>query len=148
MANENTLHGYIEGPLYYGHPDLHLLWDRNRAVIAALPQDAPLGEPVLFPQITRSFFCIAGRENRFRSQIIHFGGSYHALEYDWEQWLLNFEAILRRLYWLSALLHMEGDVAGGGYEWFATEQAMEQMLSDEPQPITEWEFEGGPRQLR
>jgi hypothetical protein len=76
---------------------------------------------------------LAGRE-----QVIHFGASLEGDPTDrgcWDVWLGKFEALLRRLYWWSAVVHLETDFEREcTFRWLPTERTVGLMLGDGPRP--------------
>lgn len=137
MGHESIIYGYIEGSC--GPADDYRRYQRaNRAVIQSLPaQDA-------FPCLTASMFSIPGDdycEGTYRAQVIHFGATMKSPECQWNVWLDKFEALLRRLYWDTARVHLEPDgteISGRWtYKWISTSPPGEVVHS--------WEFRGGPR---
>ena len=82
--------------------------EHNRSVLAQLP-DADS-----WPLLGREMFQCAPwlEEAADLSQIIHFGASYSAVEYEWSLWMEAFETLLRRLYWSSAVVHLETELNG------------------------------------
>ncbi|MFO6374936.1 hypothetical protein ACLBYN_20775, partial [Pseudomonas aeruginosa] len=66
----------------------------NRRVLDSLPG----GEA--WPFLGREMFsrCEQSGAGLYQTQIIHFGASYQAIEYEWSLWVEQFEALLRRLY--------------------------------------------------
>lgn len=141
MGHESIVYGYIEGAPHHPELRLHRL---NAAVIKRLPIEDE------WPPLTRQMFCLpCGRpaQGTYRSQIIHFGGSFKSIEWEWEEWLEKFEALLQRLYWWSATVHLKTELSVGdhSYTWQANNDAISRLYSLPPQPITRWEFMGGPR---
>lgn len=68
-----------------------------------------------FPYLTSSMFAIPNDEleqGTYQTQVIHFAASYQAVEYHWEQWMAKFEALLKKMYWVSATVHMETELSG------------------------------------
>ena len=81
----------------------------NATAIAALPEDDG------FPLLAREMFGSSGRDpfsGTYHTQVIHFGASCRAVEYEWEQWLARFEALLAKMYWISATVHLQTELSG------------------------------------
>lgn len=76
----------------------------------------------------------------FRCQVIHIGASFKELEGDLPIWLGKFEAVLRRLFWFSARLHMDSWMGSYRFEWSPEDVAIERMMSDRPVPVSHWRF--------
>ena len=143
MGYETVVYGYIKGDtLKPGTPEYYALHSLNRAVIDGLPDDDD------WPFLTRSMFSYPGEDamhGRYRRQIIHFGASFKELESDWEEWLEKFEALLKRLYWWEAKLHLEAELVGNyAYTWKAKYDP-DKWSQPIHLPTTNWDFEGGPR---
>ena len=81
----------------------------NRRVLEELP-------PVdTWPLICREMFGCPERSlllNGPHTEVVHFGAAYQGIEYEWELWLREFEAVLARMYWVSATVHLETELAG------------------------------------
>jgi hypothetical protein len=81
----------------------------NRAAMLALPT----GEG--WPLLSQEMFSIPRLENPsgyYQTEVIHFGASYKAVEYEWEEWIAAFETLLRTMYWVSATVHLETELSG------------------------------------
>lgn len=86
--------------------------ERRRANLAAL---AGLPDDDGFPLLPRAMFSAPGADRwdgTYHTQVIHFGASYQAIEYEWEHWLARFEALLSRMYWVSAVVHLQTELSG------------------------------------
>lgn len=81
----------------------------NRRAMLTLPS----GEE--WPFLTQEMFSIPQRESsrtQYQTEVMHFGASYKAVEYEWDQWIATFEALLRKMYWVSATVHLETELSG------------------------------------
>lgn len=81
----------------------------NRQVLRALPsiEDWPLLSREMFASPLETIDY-----GDLRTDVMHFGSSYRAVEYEWEQWLARFEDVLARMYWVSATVHLETELNG------------------------------------
>lgn len=142
MTQQSIVYGFIQGAEWM-HSDIRKLDRLNRQIIAALP------EKDRFPYLTRAMFAIPGDEpeqGTYRSQIIHFAASMKEVEREWKKWLEKFEALLRKLYWFNAKVHLRAEVIGDfEYEWTVDANQIVHFLQDAPKPPTNWFFDGGPR---
>jgi hypothetical protein len=139
MSHEAILYGRIIGatgrPGTSGYFDMH---KRNRAIINRLPGNDD------WPWLVRGMFALpAGHpQGTFRRQVIHFGASIKDDPYNralWEEWLGKFEALLRQLYWRSAVVHLATDFEPDRvFEWRPTEAANAGLYAEPPRPVGEW----------
>ncbi len=84
-----------------------------------------------------------GRLGKYRGAIIHFGGRYKSIEQDWEEWLAKYENLLRHLYWQSAVVYLETEVAGHyRFQWWLSSAEFKGFLERPPRLPRTWEFEG------
>ena len=68
--------------------------------------------------------------------------------YSFFKLLDKFEHILKQLYWSSVTIHLETELVGDHkYQWLYDFEIMDNLLSDNPKPISKWEFTGGPRKF-
>ena len=111
----------------------------NAAVIAGLP------ESDAWPFLTRVMFTIPPETvvgGHYRSQAIHFGASYKSVEWEWAEWLEKFEALLVRLVWKQAWVHLRADCVGD-YDY---RYALIDYSCHRPGHATaDWRLRGGPR---
>ena len=108
MESESIVYGCIrDWPS--DDPELRRLRrETNHGVLT----DLPAGE--LWPFLGREMFsfCELPGAGLYQTQVIHFGASYGAVEYEWNLWIEAFEALLKRLYWASAVVHLETELNG------------------------------------
>lgn len=137
LGHEVIIYGCIEGADW--RPEQYRwLQQRNAAVIAELPS---VDE---WPWLIREMFGVPDLriEGTYRTQVIHFGASLKDEPPDrtcWDVWLGKFEALLRRLYWYSATVHLRTDFEPHRvYVWLPTTEAVERMVADPPECIQEW----------
>jgi len=81
----------------------------NREAMLSLPS----GDDWLL--LHKDMFAIPSVEDwsgQYQTEVMHFGASYRAVEYEWEQWIASFENLLRKMYWVSATVHLETELSG------------------------------------
>lgn len=81
----------------------------NRDVMLSLPNASD------WPFLCQEMFAIPSetpQQNGYLTEVMHFGASYRAIEYEWEQWIEKFEAMLQQMYWVSATVHLETELSG------------------------------------
>lgn len=109
MGHESTVYGGIVSPQWKGE-DSERLQRHNQAIVLALP------EHDTWPFLTRPMFAFAGTTvegGRYRSQIIHFGATLKAVEWEWDAWLEKFERLLTQLFWHDVYLHLRTESTVG-----------------------------------
>ena len=68
-----------------------------------------------WPYLSREMFAIPRltvTPDNYQTQVMHFGASYKAIEYEWSRWMAKFEELLGRMYWVSAVVHLETELFG------------------------------------
>ncbi|MDH1559774.1 hypothetical protein ACPA0O_06045 [Ectopseudomonas chengduensis] len=108
MESESIVYGCIRDWPSDDPEVRRLRRETNHGVLAELPA----GE--LWPFLGREMFsfCDLPGAGLYQTQVIHFGASYGAVEYEWNLWIEAFEALLKRLYWASAVVHLETELNG------------------------------------
>ena len=138
VGHEVIVYGCIQGAQGRREKDLDPLQLWNAPVIAELPEE---GE---WPWLVRGMFALPAPwpQGTYQSQLIHFGASLKDEPGDravWEQWLQKFEALLRNLYWFSAVVHLETEFEPDRvYRWTPSAAAMQRLYVDSPQCVWEW----------
>ena len=108
MESESIVYGCIRDWPSDDPEQRRLRRETNHGVLAELPS----GD--LWPFLGREMFsfCELPGAGLYQTQVIHFGASYGAVEYEWNLWIEAFEALLKRLYWASAVVHLETELNG------------------------------------
>ncbi|MFV3385084.1 hypothetical protein ACNFCJ_06460 [Pseudomonas sp. NY15364] len=108
MESESIVYGCIRDWPSDDPEQRRLRRETNHGVLAELPA----GE--LWPFLGREMFSFCDQlgAGLYQTQVIHFGASYGAIEYEWNLWIEAFEALLKRLYWASAVVHLETELNG------------------------------------
>lgn len=163
MGMESVVYGFIQGP-HWPHEDAHNYdpgQELNQLQRRYMEIDQKLREKVRFnlhaistlpeddawPFLSRAMFSSSTHsiQTTYKSQIIHFGASFKQIEWDWEEWLTKFEALLRKMYWDEIHLHLLAEWLNFSpihYIWKDEGQA---TSPDHPHPVARWTFLGGPR---
>lgn len=139
MDNESIVYGVIR-EVGAGLPrERRLRQEHNRRIIDALPSADG------WPFLCREMFGVSGFDEMggtYQTQVIHFGASYRAVEYEWEKWMAKFETLLKQMYWVSAKVHLETELSG--IHTFAWESEGAFHEPDGPLVVRcEWERDGG-----
>lgn len=82
---------------------------QNRLALAHLPANEA------WQFLNREMFSVpdhAQPRGDFITEVMHFGSSYGAIEYEWDEWIKQFEALLNKMYWVSATVHLETELRG------------------------------------
>jgi hypothetical protein len=153
MGHRNTLSGHIQEAWYVKGSDQAIvrLWEHNRLVLNSLPDDDNVEWPYLgkcmfstSPMLTA--ISVDALKPTYRGPVIYFGGSFSSIYQEWSEWLVKFEDLLRHLYWEHAVVVLVTEWMGQHVcRWNAK---LDTFDAEKPIPITEWAFEGGPRDFR
>lgn len=109
MDQESIVYGYIKGASSLSESEIFEQITTNKKAILSLPTSEA------WPFLIRDMFSmpkIHDHPNSGSSNVIHFGMSYEGIEYEWKQWMDKFEALLSRMYWHSAIVHLETELSG------------------------------------
>jgi hypothetical protein len=109
----------------------------NRRMLAELPDEQ-------WSFLGREMFscCEQPGAGLFQTQVIHFGASYPGIEYEWKLWVAQFEELLRRLYWSSAVVHLETELSGTHTFHWESESGLHSPRQGELRMRCAWEREG------
>lgn len=107
MDQESIVYGCIKDSVsWLSDPERNRV---NREAMLSLPGAEE------WPFLSREMFAIptarAGNPH-YQTEVMHFGASYKAVEYEWDQWVEQFEQLLKKMYWVSATVHLETELSG------------------------------------
>jgi hypothetical protein len=139
LDNESIVYGCIKHLPFGDRQQRQASCFHNRRAIRTLPESDH------WPFLSQDMFAISGDPasgGSYQTQVIHFGMSYRAVEYEWEHWIAKFERLLKQMYWVGAVVHLETDFAGfHTFMWDSADDYHEP--SDEPLRVRcEWSREG------
>lgn len=107
MDSESIVYGCIKDVTEYHHDGRRR--EINRQAMLMLPKSEE------WPFISREMFAIPTIEihpDNYQTEVMHFGASYKAVEYEWSEWMKQFESLLDSMYWVSAVVHLETELSG------------------------------------
>lgn len=107
MDQESIVYGCIKDVTDFRQDQLRR--ETNRKAMMTLPKSED------WPFIAREMFAIPTIEfslDNYQTEVMHFGASYKGIEYEWSAWMKQFEALLDRMYWVSAVVHLETEISG------------------------------------
>lgn len=141
MESESIVYGCIRDWPSACQDEQRLRRETNRQVLASLPSDEA------WPFLGRKMFscCATPGEGLYQTQVIHFGASYRALEYEWPLWVEQFETLLKRLYWASAVVHLETELKGCHTFRWESERGFHSPQEEDLRVRCVWERESGLR---
>lgn len=118
MQTESIVYGCIKHLPVGNDDDKRMSCRANRLAIHQLPTADG------WPFLCREMFAVPGDDlmgGTYQTQVIHFGMSYDGVEYEWRAWLEKFEALLKRMHWVSAIVHLQTELSGTHtFEWEAS----------------------------
>lgn len=91
--------------------------------------------------LNREMFALPERhcgDLHLSTEVMHFGASYQGVEHEWQYWLEQFENLLRKMYWVSATVHLETELSGLHSFVFETEGAVHRPHQSEIKIRCEW----------
>ena len=141
MESESIVYGCIRDWPSESSAESRLRRQINSQVLAELPS----GDAGSF--LGREMFaaCLQPSAGLYQTQVIHFGASYRSVEYEWSLWVAQFEALLKRLYWTSAVVHLETELNGTHTFRWESDNGLHSPQEGELRVRCAWEREGGLR---
>lgn len=107
MDQESIVYGCIKDAFRFKDESERRLI--NRRAMLSLPKADE------WPYLSREMFAIPSVQpgaDLYQTEVMHFGASYRAIEYEWSQWMEKFESLLETMYWVSAVVHLETELSG------------------------------------
>ena len=125
MQEESVVYGCIKDSIYEQNVSHRLA--ANREALAALPSAED------WPLLSREMFAATDHATdiEIHTEIVHFGASYRGIEYEWQLWMEQFEALLRKMYWVSVTVHLETEMSGvHSFVWETSDEYHQPGQSD------------------
>lgn len=120
MPRESVVYGCITDMIFVGDAvDINQRREINKQVCEALPsaEDWPLLCCEMFSAVRAAMHL-----GDCQTDVIHFGSSYKGVEHEWNGWLQQFEALLEKMYWVTATVHLQTEYNGSHtFVWQAEE---------------------------
>ncbi len=98
-----------------------------------------------WPFLCQEMFAIPRVEvdqANYQTEVMHFGASYKAVEYEWEQWIQKFEELVSSMFWVSATVHLETELSGTHTFIWDSSGNSHTPGSNDMQVRCEWSHEG------
>src|SRR5690606_23543456 len=111
----------------------------NREAMLSLPHADE------WPFISQEMFsipCVSAPFFNYQTEVMHFGASYKAVEYEWDQWIAQFESLLSKMYWVSATVHLETELSGTHTFTWEANGSFHKPGSGDMRVRCEWSHEG------
>ncbi len=139
MDQESVVYGCIKDTVYSDQSEQFNVHRKiNLQVMNELPSIEDWG------LLNREMFSmpqVASDLDDANTNVVHFGSSYKAVEHEWEQWIGKFESMLKRMYWVSATVHLETELNGRHTFVWESEEECHAPDSGESTVRCEWSRE-------
>lgn len=139
MDQESVVYGCIKDTIYSSESDQ---MEFHRQVNEGVMTDLPSVDD--WPLLSREMFSMPATANDLddvNTNVVHFGTSYKAVEHEWEQWIGKFESMLKRMYWVSATVHLDTELNGRHTFTWEAENECHEPDSGELSVRCEWSRE-------
>ncbi len=107
MDQESIVYGCIKDAVMF--TDSRERREKNRQAMLSLPSADQ------WPFLAQDMFSLPADRSidaQYQTDVLHFGASYKAIEYEWDEWIRQFEFLLSNMYWISAVVHLETELSG------------------------------------
>lgn len=135
MQEESVVYGCIKDTIYEQSVSHRIHTNRQALLTLPAAEDWPL--------LSREMFSATDHaaDVDIHTEVVHFGASYQGIEYEWQLWMAQFENLLRKMYWVSATVHLETEISGNhSFVWVARDEYHEPG-NDDIQVRCEWVHE-------
>lgn len=136
-SSESVVYGCIKDVTYDDVAE-------HRQVNRQAMLDLPAAET--WSLVNREMFSIPDAvavDASLHTEVVHFGASYQAVEHEWKYWLEQFEQLLRKMYWVSATVHLETEMSGVHAFVFETQGEAHEPDGSDIQIRCEWVKDAG-----
>ncbi len=132
MQEESVVYGCIKDSIYEQNVSHRL--EANRSALLDLPSAED------WPLLSREMFAATAHATDIdiHTEVVHFGASYRGIEYEWQMWMEQFEALLRKMYWVTVTVHLETEMSGIHSFVWETSDEYHQPGSSDIQLRCEW----------
>lgn len=139
MFTESVVYGCIRDWPMQDFDQQQLRVSHNRQVLARLPHVET------WSLLSQEMFSVSERPDQLSptGPVIHFAASYRSVEYEWDTWVQQFEALLKRLYWSTAMVHLEAENHGSHRFSWQSESFELMTLEEQLRMRCTWERESG-----
>jgi hypothetical protein len=132
VRSESVVYGCIK---YIANEELIKQRRSNRDAMQSLPSAET------WSLVNREMFSLtvpSTTDLSLATEVVHFGASYQCVEHELTYWLEQFESLLRKMYWVSATVHLETEMSGLHSFVFATDGFCHEPERSDIQIRCEW----------
>lgn len=144
MSEYDQLYGCIWGASLHGADYSPIAWEHNKQKIDNLPNSYENNEhllirPLFHVPMPNEFPNNRNRGGFYHYQMITIGAGYNGIMSLWDEWMREFNKLLKQLYWHEAVIHLRCEIQG---TWDFTWKAdIAPLRLSPPQVIENWTLE-------
>ena len=137
MQAESVVYGCIKDSVY--EQEVTHRAKANRDALLELPSADS------WPLLSREMFAATDHATDIdiHTEVVHFGASYRGIEYEWQVWIEQFEALLRKMYWVTVTVHLETEMSGTHSFVWETNHAYHEPGRSDMKLRCEWLHDAG-----